>query len=109
MAGEKPLAARPWSWLVPPVTLSVVLSPDTAAPRDALAMAMYRSHGTTGRDAQKRGSVCWQRGQASRPRASIRQPAPIARARESASPSAAGSVYQEMHEPISHHMIGIRS
>ena len=53
-------------------------SPDSAAPRDALAMAIYRSHGTTGRDAQKRGSVCWQRGQASRPRASIRHPAPIA-------------------------------
>ena len=39
----------------------------------------------------------------------MRQPAPIARARVSASPSAAGWAYQEMHEPISHHMIGIRS
>ena len=39
----------------------------------------------------------------------MRQPAAIARARVSASPSAAGSACQETHEPISHHMIGIRS
>ena len=39
----------------------------------------------------------------------MRQPAAIARARLSASPSAVGSACQEMHEPISHHMIGIRS
>jgi len=39
----------------------------------------------------------------------MRQPAAIARARVSASPSAAGSACQEMHEPISHHMTGIRS
>jgi len=39
----------------------------------------------------------------------MRQPASIARARASASPSAAGSAYREMHELISHHMTGIRS
>ena len=39
----------------------------------------------------------------------MRQPASIARARASPKPSAAGSAYQEMQEPISHHMIGIRS
>ena len=39
----------------------------------------------------------------------MRQPSLIARARVSASPSAAGSACQEMHEPISHHMTGIRS
>ena len=39
----------------------------------------------------------------------MRQPAAMARARVSASPSAAGSACQEMQEPISHHMIGIRS
>jgi len=33
----------------------------------------------------------------------MRQPAPIARARVSASPSASRSEYQEIHEPISHH------
>jgi hypothetical protein len=39
----------------------------------------------------------------------MRQPALIARARASASPSAAGSVRQETHDPISHHMTGIRN
>ena len=39
----------------------------------------------------------------------MRQPAAIARARVSASPRAAGSACQETHEPISHHMTGIRS
>ena len=39
----------------------------------------------------------------------MRQPAPIARARVPASPSAAVSACQEMHEPIWHHMTGIRS
>jgi hypothetical protein len=39
----------------------------------------------------------------------MRQPALIARARASASPSAKGSPRQEMHDPISHHMIGIRN
>ena len=55
------------------------------------------------------GLACWHRGQASRPKASMRQPALIARARVSASPSAAGSAWKEMHEPISHHMTGTRS
>jgi hypothetical protein len=59
--------------------------------------------------ARNPGLLCWHRGHASRPKASMRQPASIARARVSASPSAAGSACQEMHEPISHHMTGIRS
>ena len=77
--------------------------------RAALAMAVCRSQSTTGRVARKPGSVCWHCGHASRSKASMRQPAVIARARASASPSAAGSEFQEMQEPISHHMIGIRS
>jgi len=73
------------------------------------AVAVLRSCSLTGCVAQNRPSLCWHRGQASRPSASTRQPAAMTRARMSASPSAAGSVCQEMHEPISHHMIGILS
>ena len=83
--------------------------PGLAAIQAALAMAVCRSHGTTGRETRKPGSVCWHRGQASLPKASMRQPARIARARASPSPSAAGSENQEMQEPSSHHMMGIRS
>jgi len=59
--------------------------------------------------ARKLVEVCWQRGHVIRPSASIRQPALIARARLSASPSAARSACHEMQEPISHHAVGIRS
>ena len=63
--------------------------PRSPAIRAALVMAARRSHSTTGRETRKPDAVCWHRGQANRPRASTRQPAPIARARMSASPSAA--------------------
>ena len=89
--------------------LGAIRLPATAAIRAALAMAVYRSHNTTGRETRKPGSVCWHCGQASLPKASMRQPARIARARASPSPSAPGSECQEMQEPLSHHMIGIRS
>ena len=72
-------------------------------------IAVARSHGTTGRVARKLVEVCWQRGHVIRPSASIRQPALIARARLSASPSAERSACHEMQEPISHHVVGIRS
>jgi hypothetical protein len=77
--------------------------------RTAEATAESRSHRVTGREARKPGLVCWHLGQASRPRASTRQPAEIARARASASPSAAGSAWRPMQEPISHHAAGSRS
>jgi len=74
-----------------------------------MTIAVARSNGTTGRVARKLVEVCWQRGHVIRPSASIRQPALIARARLSASPSAARSACHEMQEPISHHVVGIRS
>ncbi len=74
-----------------------------------MTIAVARSHSTTGRVARKATVVCWHCGQVMRPSASIRQPAWMARARLSASPSADGSACHEMQEPISHHMIGIRS
>ena len=83
--------------------------PRKLAIRAAMAMAVCRSHSTTGRETRKPRSVCWHCGQASRPKASMHQPASIARARASPKPSAAGSACQEMQEPISHHMIGIRN
>ena len=100
---------RPAAMVLAAGCLGAVRLPGTAAIQAALAMAVCRSHGTIGRETRKPGSVCWHRGQASLPKASMRQPARIARARASPSPSAPGSECQEMQEPISHHMIGIRS
>jgi len=47
-------------------------------------------------------------GHTRRPAASCRQPAPITRARMSASPSAAGSSYRPMQGAISHQTMGLR-
>ena len=100
---------RPAAMVLAAGCLGAVRLPGTAAIQAALAMAVCRSHGTIGRETRKPGSVCWHCRQASLPKASMRQPARIARERASPSPSAPGSECQEMQEPISHHMIGIRS
>src|SRR5215468_930159 len=63
----------------------------------------------TGWAGQNHGLLCWHSGHVSRPSRSNRHPAESARARMSASPSAAGLVWCEMHCASSHHTIGIRS
>ncbi len=60
----------------------------------------------TGWGACRCGLRCWQYGHTRRPMASCRHPASSARARMSASPSAAGSSYREMQAGISHQAVG---
>jgi len=74
-----------------------------------MVAAASLSHSATGWAGQKHGLLCWHSGHVSRPSRSSRHPAESARARMSASPSAAGLVWCEMHGAISHHTIGIRS
>src|SRR5215468_1433566 len=63
----------------------------------------------TGWAGQNHGLLCWHSGHVSRPSRSNRHPAESARARMSASPSAAGLVWCEMHCASAHHTSGMRS